>query len=406
MASNRALALLFLAALACTASAQSGDNDAAPAPASVGADVPLTYFGPPPSSVVKELVGPLQLLTAGKVDADKGTVRLPLYTGHYADGSMHFYVLTDVSDKSVSELLGINYSPKINFLTTGLDDTPYLNGTNSLLMGRRGKVDFSPVRSIVAGDEPSPFPPKSVVPGSVGDGNYSPYIRVANIGYSVWNAPIVAGGITPGELNKWCDGIPDNELADAQKYVHDKVVQICPRNQTVTFSLTQGFSFSKPVLYLSLDASAEVPAAFEAVNLAPRLSKIDVGGDDSAFSAVERLFGVINGYSNSDLPAEGRPDGLNDHPTRQGFFSALRDKRSPLNVFGGIPTVATDYSPVWDLNLGVWTDFAVKNNLRVRWLEEFQILGFAERGIITAPDGSKFGSSGLLINCPIVSRLL
>jgi hypothetical protein len=34
------------------------DDDIAPAPASIGADIPLTYFGPAPSTVQKELVGP------------------------------------------------------------------------------------------------------------------------------------------------------------------------------------------------------------------------------------------------------------------------------------------------------------------------------------------------------------
>ena len=54
-----------------------------PAPPSIGADVPLAYFGPPPLSVDKRLVGPVQLLTAGQIDEDAGTIQLPLYTGYY-----------------------------------------------------------------------------------------------------------------------------------------------------------------------------------------------------------------------------------------------------------------------------------------------------------------------------------
>lgn len=38
------------------------DDDIAPAPPSIGADVPLTYFGPSPSTTQKELVDHLQLL--------------------------------------------------------------------------------------------------------------------------------------------------------------------------------------------------------------------------------------------------------------------------------------------------------------------------------------------------------
>ncbi len=48
-----------------------------PAPASIGADVPATYFGPPPSSVQKELIGPYQLLKSGTVDTEQGNVQRP-----------------------------------------------------------------------------------------------------------------------------------------------------------------------------------------------------------------------------------------------------------------------------------------------------------------------------------------
>lgn len=37
----------------------------APVNANIGTEVPLTYFGPAPSDVLKELVGPYQLLKSG-----------------------------------------------------------------------------------------------------------------------------------------------------------------------------------------------------------------------------------------------------------------------------------------------------------------------------------------------------
>jgi hypothetical protein len=46
--------------------------DLFPAPASTGAAVGLSYFGPPPSTVSPSLVGPVQLLNSGKVDAING----------------------------------------------------------------------------------------------------------------------------------------------------------------------------------------------------------------------------------------------------------------------------------------------------------------------------------------------
>jgi hypothetical protein len=53
-----------------------------------------------------------------------------------------------------------------------------------------------------------------------------------------------------------------------------------------------------------------------------------------------------------------------DNPQRQGLNSALSDAASPLNVLAGIPTVATDYSPLWDINPAVWTQRAIELGYR------------------------------------------
>ncbi|ETW99443.1 MAG: hypothetical protein ETSY1_14970 [Candidatus Entotheonella factor] len=52
----------------------------------IGADIPLDYFGPAPSTVERSLVGPVQLLTAGEVDVSAETITLPLYRGNLTDG--------------------------------------------------------------------------------------------------------------------------------------------------------------------------------------------------------------------------------------------------------------------------------------------------------------------------------
>jgi hypothetical protein len=83
-----------------------------------------------------------------------------------------------------------------------------------------------------------------------------------------------------------------------------------------------------------MDAGAPLPAVMEDVTLAPKLGNITTGRDDSAFSAVERIFAFANG-----------PTGA-ENPQRQGFDSALTDGRSPLNILGGIPAIGTDYSPM------------------------------------------------------------
>src|SRR5918997_3790665 len=63
------------------ADAQSRIDGVRPAPPSIGADVPLTYFAPAPSTDNPGLIGPLQLLRSGPIDLDEGTITLPLYEG-------------------------------------------------------------------------------------------------------------------------------------------------------------------------------------------------------------------------------------------------------------------------------------------------------------------------------------
>ena len=367
------------------------DGDVAPAPPSIGADVPLTYFGPAPAEVQKELIGPHKLLKAGKVDLDAGTVEMPVYEGRMASGESVWYVVFDTDDKHHADALGLNHAAKLTFADVGkavrkaklemVDKKP-------MLTFQSGKVDFSHDHKVVPGDHPNYFPPKEVNPGSVGDSDYSPLVKIENAGGAVYNAPVIAFDVDADALNRFCDGNPDYDI------VHDKVVSICPRKGSVVLTLTPGFSFARPVLYASTDASDPLPAALEHATFAPAMADIPTGGDDSLFSAVERIFLFVNG-----------PTGLLN-PQRQGLNSALSDGRPPLNVLGGIPTIATDYSPLWDLNPGVWTQEAIEEGFRSRMTEEFAILGMVERGWITGLGGDEYGSIGLVVNCPIVFRFL
>lgn len=365
------------------------DDNSQPAPPSIGADIPLTYFGPAPSSLDPELIGPKQLLRAGTLDTTNGSITLPLYQGVLKDGRAVWYVLTDTNDKGNADALGLNYSAKLTYAAVGTAVRTATLEQDSTLTFDAGAVDFSPERTVVPGEGADPFPPQTATPGSVGDASYSPLVRVTNAGGFIYNAPIVAFDVTADQLNAFCEGSPDFSL------VHDKVLSICPSEQTVTLALTPGFSFAKPVLYLSTEASDEGVATLEGATFAPALRDISVGRDDSAFSAVERIFVTVNG-----------PTGTGN-PQRQGLNSALLGEgRGPLNVLGGIPTVATDYSPLWDVNLGVWTQEAIDNGYRSRVTEEFQILGLVQQGWITGPGGEAYGSIGVIVNCPIVWRFL
>ena len=364
-------------------------EEAAPAPSNVGTGVTLTYQGPPPSGVQKELVGPVELLRAAEVDTEAFTFTLPLYEGAMGDGTPVWYILTDTTDEANAEALGLNHSAKLAYAgVEGGTRTATLNEDLTLTFDQ-GAVDFAPERVILPGEGDAPFPPTAAEPGSVGDGDYTPLVTITNAGGHVYNAPILAYGAEAEELQAFCDGEPDNAV------VHDRVLSICPDEATVTLQAVAGFSFGRPVMYVSFDASDPMAAALESSTLAPALANIQVGFDDGAFSAVERLFAFTNG-----------PTGPGN-PQRQGLGSVLSgDAADPLNVFGGVPTIALDYSPLWDMNLGAWTEEAIENDYRSRMIDEFQILAMAEGGHITGPEGAEYGSSGIIINCPIVMRLL
>jgi len=376
-----------------TAAAQGpegGLDEVQPAPPSIGADVPLSYFGPRPLD--PGLVGPLQLLRSGRLDLDKGTITLPLYEGRVR-GRTIWYVLTDSSDAGNAEALGLLHSPKLAFGATGRGAriatlVPDRRRGEPILEFRSGTVNFRPERVLEPNREPNLFPPRRFEPGAVGDRDYTPLAVIQNAGGAVYNAPVVAYDVAARDLV-----MEEGRVNRAR--VHDKVVSINAPERVVELELIPGFSFAKPILYLSMDASDRLAAAMEGVTFAPALSDIQVGGDDSAFSAVERIFAVING-------PRGR-----DNPQRQGFNSALAGEgRGPLNMTGGIPTVANDYSPLWDLNLAQWTDRAIERGYRSRLIEEFQLLGLVQEGHLTGPGGARFGSTGIIINCPVAHRFL
>jgi hypothetical protein len=361
--------------------------DLFPAPPSVGASVPLSYFGPSPSTVNPSLVGPVQLLKSGTVDAANGTITLPLYKGTLKGTNKNvWYILTDVSDQGVADELGLNFSTKLAFAANGAR-TGTLDANGNIVFDK-GKVDFSPQRSIVPGPQGAEFPPQSAKPGAIGDSNYSPFVQITNAGNVIYNAPMVAFGVDASQID-----FPNGNV-DYSK-VHDEVVAIDPINMTVTLNLINGFSFGRPVWYISMDASIPLAAAIEHNTYAPLMGQLQLGHDDSFGSPVERIFIATNG------PGEGECN----NPLRQGLSPDLADGHRPNNVLGGIPTIALDYSPAWDAQLYQWTNDAINQGYRGQMREEFQILTFVQDGLITGPGGAAFGSSGFSINCPIVQRL-
>jgi hypothetical protein len=357
-----------------------------PASANIGTAIPLSYFGPPPSTVNQSLVGPVQLLNTGQIDSKAGTITIPLYLGHMKNGINVWYILTDVDDANVAAELGLNFSAKMTFMANAARTANF--DQNNDLVFNAGTVDFSPVRNIVPGPVGQEFPPVSYQPGSVGDANYSPYVQIQNAGGVIYNAPIVAFDQNASDIE-----FPNGNV-DYSK-VHDEVVAIDPANMTVTIQLINGFSFGRPVWYISMDASIPLAASIEHNTFAPLMAALHLGDDDSFSSPIERIFIATNGAEQGSCA----------NPLRQGLSADLADGYRPNNTLGGIPTLALDYSPAWDANLYEWTQAAISSGYRGQLREEFNILTFVNDGLLTGPGGAPFGSAGFSINCPIVIRL-
>src|SRR5580704_18108142 len=371
-----------------------------PPEASTGTKVDISQFPPPDSLTDPELAGPVQLLRSGKFDLPiehltgvnvpngkpRGTITLPLFKGAVNTPSglkPAWDVILDAGNQAEAERLGVNFSKKLP--NAGDAARPATRRSDGTFLFESGIVDFSPNRVVVPGSEARAFPPKQAQPGSVGDANYSPLVRVDGI---VYDSPIVAAAVEDADIN-FPTGKPDYSL------VHDQVIAIDPAHRTVTLSLINGFSFGKPVLYISTDSSDPAVSAIEGNTFAPRMRKLEVGIDDIARSGVERIFIATNGASNGGC----------NNPQRQGLSAALLDGHRPNNTFGGIPTIASDYSPVWDANLYEWTEEAIDKGYRGLLTEEFRILKLARDGYITGPNGAPFGSAGPVIVCGVAARL-
>ena len=121
------------------------------------------------SSVQKELIGPYQLLTAGKIDQNAGTITMPLYQGRVVQGNLRnvvkgvsiWYILTDTSDEGAAKGLGLNFSSKLRFANVGSGARwSAVGADNKLSFDKDSYVDFSPVRTVIPGNAPNYFPPQ------------------------------------------------------------------------------------------------------------------------------------------------------------------------------------------------------------------------------------------------------
>lgn len=365
-------------------------HEARPAPGAIFPDHHIVVAQPSPSEVNPSFLGPVLLMKSAHIDLDKGIAILPLREGKLASGEKVWSILTDVSDENLANLHGVNYSAKMAYGITGRGARQGKFEKDGTFTFERGRVDFRPAHSIVPGAAPNFFPPRAHQPGAVGDAHYSPLVQLDNAKSAVFNMPMVAFDVSAERLNAMCDGQVDKSI------VHDKVVAICPRNGTVTLKMTLGYTFGKPIFYLSTEANDPLIATLEEAIHAPATSDLPFALEDAApGESAERIYAIANG-----------PTGL-DHPFRQGVNSALSDKGShgPLNVLGGVPIINLDYSPMWRLFPVKWTDAAIAAGYRTKMTDAIHIEDAGAKGIIESLEGGPPKALGFLINCPVVYRV-
>jgi len=364
--------------------------------------------------------------SAIQVNLSKETVRLPLYPG-VAYGKRVWYVLLDSSDVGAAHTLGVNYAPKLANMGIGCpacvqtvtlgNPTPKQNPFGPAVVHFQGAPDFSPNRVAVPG--PHGFPLATLQPGAVAGPGYSPFIRIAGSS-TVYSAPIVATGDGPFDV------VHHTNTADRALGIHIASAT-APSGQFleswVDMLFVKGFDAGQPILYLSTDAGQPLTAVLERATYVPALDHAAFnGGDDFLGSARERLFGFINGQTGAkNSQAQGFVHLVLDGQASQDasaanatLITALRNGGDLLNVFGDLTTLsdprhADAYSPLWDAQLGLWTDKAVRAGLNKRQLDENTVLNLAATrpDLMTGVDPATglpkpYGSAGVNINCAII----
>ncbi|MBS0244254.1 MAG: hypothetical protein JSS20_18955, partial [Proteobacteria bacterium] len=161
------------------------------APAAIAADIPIVAAEPAIASDSGRR-GASTLLPSGTVDLAAGTVTVPLHQGRMKSGETVWYVLLDTNDRGQAEALGLNYAPKLTFADIGKAVRSARLDASATLVFDAGKVDFKPERKVVPGAAPNFFPPTAASPGSVGDADYTPLVKIVNAGGHIYNAPVVA----------------------------------------------------------------------------------------------------------------------------------------------------------------------------------------------------------------------
>src|SRR5262249_55423983 len=131
---------------------------------------------------------PGHLFITSAVEHPDGTVTFPLHQG-ISHGQPVYYVITDTSDGSVSQLLGVNTSQKLaNAASTAGVEKVTVDPDGTIVFP--ATVNFSPTPGFALTPGPAGFPPAAATPPAAGGPGYSPLIQLPD--GAVENAPQVA----------------------------------------------------------------------------------------------------------------------------------------------------------------------------------------------------------------------
>ena len=366
--------------------------------------------------------------SALRVDLTFEYATLPLHRGTVG-GQTVWYVITDVSSASVARKLRINHAPKLANVPTMCRACSQEVSSANRLLGRapvefEGAPDFSPARTLTPGPSPAPFPAQASTPGAIGRANYSPYVTVNGDLDVVYNAPIVATGDGPFDITTHTN-------------THDRTLGIDTVNMTTDQLYVRGFSNGEPILYLSFEASEAFTAMIERSTFVPELADLQFpNGGGRHFSARASIFTFANARVGLEAPSRrgasdgrGRNQGLTHALSlpiagqdaaiaNPQVIEGLRNGGDVSNIFDVFPTNArkrdrAEYSPAWDLQVGVYSFNAVVNRQNGLKTDANAVRRLARRGVITTlgglphtgPGGVPTASGNIVINCPALAFL-
>jgi hypothetical protein len=89
--------------------------------------------------------------------------------------------------------------------------------------------------------------------------------------------------------------------------------------------------------------------------------------------------------------------------------SAILGEGSPLNITRRHPG-AEEYSPLWDVHPGVWTDGAIAAGERMLFDHHADVADAVQNGMILSgglgpmnPDLGGLRAAGFIVNCPVMA---